>query len=214
MLNLHSNFLSVSTLIGSMLGGNKKWDCCLQYSQGFNFSWPTGNGYELQIPIGFIGKDGLLISIVVWDWSGIAIGAVFEPAVCFIREGFVLCLEGWWNNSFFWGLWQAGQDVAAYFWWTTNDGCHARCTCERSCLDTGDESFSYWKLGQDPEVCILIIFLHLEIKRVSRRMACFTKFVWKNNWYCQVRWTKHALREALDWVSWGDSSLYFRLARD
>jgi len=162
MLKLHSNFLSISTLIGSMLGDNKEWDCCLQYSQGFHFSWPAGNEYELQIPIGFIRKHVLLFGTEV----ALAVGALFERAFCFICEGFVLCLEGWWNNSFFWGLWQAGQDVATYFWWTTNDCCHARCTCERSCLDTGDESFSYWKLGQDPEVCILIIFLRVEIKRV------------------------------------------------
>jgi len=64
MLNLVSNFLWISTLIGSLLGDNKEWDCCLQYSQGFHFSWPAGNEFELLI--GYIRKNGLLLIIVVW----------------------------------------------------------------------------------------------------------------------------------------------------
>lgn len=50
-------------MIGSVLGDNKEWDCCQQHSQGFDFSWTTGNefGFEFEFQYVLSEKKGFLL---------------------------------------------------------------------------------------------------------------------------------------------------------
>lgn len=121
-------------IVVTMLGDYAERECCCQYTQGVNIPWPTSNKFKFVV---------VFLTCLSLVWRG-------KNYTCILLQGFVLNLEGWWDNCLLWRLRQASEDVA--FRWATSDSGHAWCAHQRGCLDPRDEPFGHRKLGQDLEV--------------------------------------------------------------